>query len=195
MKAPVEKWWYLDPEYVVAVKRYPKQTPEMKHELGVASMLKCKHLATVLGWVNIKETGEIGIVWELYGELNLSRKLKNVDPLKKSFIREKIKWAKQIGIALHYMHSRDPPLTHGDIDCANILLSTGGDAVLCDFDRSWLEGSIHRPLEKLSLFPRFPENQKLGTVALKAIDHVLFCFFLISVSVFLSNRYCFYSTI
>ena len=96
-------------------------------------------------------------------------------------IERKIKWSTQIGIALEYMHTRTPPLAHGDVDCRNIIIRSNGDAVLCDFDRSWLEGLHHSRLSLLPFFPRFVRAQNRNADVLVAMDHVLFGLFLVSV--------------
>jgi len=43
--------------------------------------------------------------------------------------------------ALRYLHTRDPPVMHGDLKPANILISTSGSACLCDYGMSYLKGN------------------------------------------------------
>ena len=47
-----------------------------------------------------------------------------------------IKWAKQLTEALNYLHSQSPPIIHGDIKPANIMLTPKGDICLIDFNIS-----------------------------------------------------------
>lgn len=44
-----------------------------------------------------------------------------------------LKWATQLGNALTYLHTQNPPIYHRDIKPANIKLTPGGDVVLVDF--------------------------------------------------------------
>ncbi|KZV79862.1 kinase-like protein [Exidia glandulosa HHB12029] len=41
---------------------------------------------------------------------------------------------------LQYLHTRDPPIVHGDLKGANILVSTTGEALLCDFGLASVTG-------------------------------------------------------
>lgn len=42
-------------------------------------------------------------------------------------------WARQLGMAIRYLHEQQPPVIHRDIKPANVRLSTEGEAVLVDF--------------------------------------------------------------
>ena len=44
-----------------------------------------------------------------------------------------LEWARQLGAALTYLHSQNPPVIHRDIKPANIKLTPDGKAVLVDF--------------------------------------------------------------
>jgi eukaryotic-like serine/threonine-protein kinase len=48
-------------------------------------------------------------------------------------VKNVIKWARQLGSALDYMHNQTPPVIHRDIKPANIKLTASGDAMLVDF--------------------------------------------------------------
>lgn len=47
--------------------------------------------------------------------------------------KEVIPWIRQIGDAVEYMHSRNPPVIHRDIKPANIIVTPQGQAMLVDF--------------------------------------------------------------
>ncbi|KAG8896270.1 hypothetical protein FRB99_008965 [Tulasnella sp. 403] len=48
--------------------------------------------------------------------------------------------------ALKYLHTRTPPLYHGDLKSMNVLMSNERRALLCDFGSSGTEDSPHSPL-------------------------------------------------
>lgn len=48
-------------------------------------------------------------------------------------IEDVLKWARQLGSALDYMHGQKPQVIHRDIKPANIKLTAAGDAMLVDF--------------------------------------------------------------
>lgn len=58
----------------------------------------------------------------------------------KNYIKKKLpnhairlKLVKGITSALHYLHTRDKPICHGDLKPLNVLVNDDNDAVLCDF--------------------------------------------------------------
>ena len=48
-----------------------------------------------------------------------------------------IRWGMQICSALNYLHSQNPPIIHGDIKPANIMLKPDGNICLIDFNVSF----------------------------------------------------------
>lgn len=52
--------------------------------------------------------------------------------------KEVIRWAMQLCSALQYLHEQIPPIIHGDIKPANIMLTPKGDICLIDFNISFL---------------------------------------------------------
>ncbi|KAG9025023.1 hypothetical protein FRB95_010617 [Tulasnella sp. JGI-2019a] len=48
-------------------------------------------------------------------------------------IPERMELVAQVTRGITYLHTLDPPVTHGDIKAANTLLSLQGEAMLCDF--------------------------------------------------------------
>ena len=47
-----------------------------------------------------------------------------------------IKWLKDLCLALHYLHSQNPPIIHSDIKPSNIMISSDGNICLIDFNIS-----------------------------------------------------------
>lgn len=55
--------------------------------------------------------------------------------------KEVLKYTRQLCEALNYLHSQNPPIIHGDIKPANIMVTPEGDVCLIDFNISgFLEG-------------------------------------------------------
>lgn len=55
--------------------------------------------------------------------------------------KEVIRWAMQLCSALQYLHEQTPPIIHGDIKPANIMLTPKGDICLIDFNISFFMNS------------------------------------------------------
>ena len=55
--------------------------------------------------------------------------------------KEVIRWAMQLCSALQYLHEQIPPIIHGDIKPANIMLTPKGDICLIDFNISFFMNS------------------------------------------------------
>lgn len=52
-----------------------------------------------------------------------------------------VKWLRQMGEVLVYLHSQSPKVIHCDIKPANIIINSNGDAILIDFNISFLENT------------------------------------------------------
>jgi serine/threonine protein kinase len=177
-KASVVPHWYGTKACKVMVKRYPLEREEqMKREFGIASLLRFPSLSRVLGWVTLGE-GRLGIITEAYGKDLHAVLAKDRGA---ATLEWKAKWSCQVAAALRYLHGRAPPITHGDVHPSNVLLTSGGDAVLCDFDCSCIEGAHPRKFERLKRLPRFPETFH-AVVDLKRVDWLMFGFFLLSLA-------------
>jgi len=61
---------------------------------------------------------------------DLNNRLKQEGP---QAVVDVLQWAEQIGSALNYLHSQDPPVIHRDIKPANLKLTPDGKVVLVDF--------------------------------------------------------------
>ena len=48
-----------------------------------------------------------------------------------------IRWGQQLCSALYYLHSQNPPIIHGDIKPANIMVTPEGNICLIDFNISF----------------------------------------------------------
>ncbi|KIO22801.1 hypothetical protein M407DRAFT_78833, partial [Tulasnella calospora MUT 4182] len=48
-------------------------------------------------------------------------------------LEEKLKLVQDTACGLEYLHTRNPPVLHGDLKAVNVLINEGREAVLCDF--------------------------------------------------------------
>ncbi|KIO30433.1 hypothetical protein M407DRAFT_224396, partial [Tulasnella calospora MUT 4182] len=48
-------------------------------------------------------------------------------------VKARLRFVRGITLGMAYLHSCDPPICHGDLKPANVLISDKLDAVLCDF--------------------------------------------------------------
>lgn len=55
--------------------------------------------------------------------------------------KQVLKWTEQLGEAVAYLHSQNPPIIHSDIKPANIMLTENGDVCLIDFNISLALGN------------------------------------------------------
>ncbi|OGO45764.1 MAG: hypothetical protein A2W34_08000 [Chloroflexi bacterium RBG_16_64_32] len=61
---------------------------------------------------------------------DLAQRMRRAGPPR---LEEVLRWARQIGAALIYLHGLDPPVFHRDIKPANIKITPPGEAILVDF--------------------------------------------------------------
>lgn len=64
--------------------------------------------------------------------------------------REVLKWARQLAEAMAYLHSQYPPIIHGDIKPANVMITPGRNICLIDFNVSMVFDSNLRRASGIS---------------------------------------------
>ncbi|KAG8928221.1 hypothetical protein FRC01_006277 [Tulasnella sp. 417] len=104
-------------------------TKEYVHEVEVMSKLSHENVIRLIGFVEDLENGQACIVvaWEPNG--NLSEFLTCGEwaiPERISLIRDTFK-------GINYLHTRRPPICHGDLKSLNILVSSTYRAIITDF--------------------------------------------------------------
>ena len=71
------------------------------------------------------------VVMELHQEGSLHDVMRG-DPEIINDKKRLLRWARQIASAMKYWHSRRDLLCHGDLTSANVLISSAGNAIICD---------------------------------------------------------------
>ena len=129
----------------VAYKRLASQSFTQKKlqgfvkEIEIFAELKHKNIVKMFGAVTEKE--DIGIVME-YCKKTLFDALFNYgeDNLTSS---DKLRIIGEVGSALEYLHTREPPIAHCDVKSQNILLDCNVTVKICDFGLSVIKSTIH----------------------------------------------------
>lgn len=65
----------------------------------------------------------------------------------------RLRMAKEIGMALHYLHKQAPPIWHRDLKSQNILIDSDCHAKLCDFGSSKRQKDINRQQSVVGTIP------------------------------------------
>ena len=115
-----------------------KKLQSFVREIELFSKLEHNNIVKMLGAVMEKDN--IGIVME-YFKKTLFDALFNYeeDCLAPS---DKLRIVGEIGSALEYLHTHEPPIAHRDIKSQNILLDCNATAKVCDFGLSVIKNTI-----------------------------------------------------
>lgn len=126
-------------KYVI-LKKLKRRSANMRinrQEVDILKNLSHMYLPQVLDFLTVK--GEIYTVMSFIP----GKSFKELLDEKASFTQNQlITWGMQLCSALHYLHSQNPPIIHGDIKPANIMLTPEGNICLIDFNISfYLDGN------------------------------------------------------
>lgn len=108
---------------------------ESRKEADILKNLKHPYLPRVYDFIET-EDGIYTVMDYIRGE-NLEDAVKRHGKFSQKQVK---KWAEQLGEALDYLHSQQPPIIHSDIKPANIMLTEEGDVCLIDFNISLAMG-------------------------------------------------------
>lgn len=132
----------------VVVKQVKDEAKGILSVISEADVLKRLHhtyLPRVYDFLEID--GEIYTVMDFIAGTDLRHAVQ-----KNGYFPQKtvLRWAKQLAEALSYLHSLNPPVIHGDIKPANIMLQPSGDICLIDFNVSLVFDNSKRKLTSIS---------------------------------------------
>ncbi|KIO26972.1 hypothetical protein M407DRAFT_23798 [Tulasnella calospora MUT 4182] len=122
---------------IVAVKKMnyhkdmkiPKFSNEFVHEIEILAGLVHENVVRLIGFVEQLEKGEAWIVLSWHPNGNVSEFLATGE----WEIPERVSLIKDTFEGLAYLHSRKPPICHGDLKSFNILVSSSYRAIITDF--------------------------------------------------------------
>ncbi|KAG8948366.1 hypothetical protein FRC04_009862 [Tulasnella sp. 424] len=118
------------------------------NELSLLSELDHDNIVELIGFVeNVEEEiAWILLQWEENGNL------REFIHSQEWVIPERVALIYNVACGLHYLHSRDPPICHGDLKSLNILVNSQSRAVITDF----------RSARKLETHPRRQGESNVG---------------------------------
>lgn len=119
----------------VVLKRIKKKSANMKinrQEVDILKNLNHMYLPQVLDFLNVDS--EIFTVMSFVPGKSFKELLDEGTHFTK---KQLICWGMQLCSALHYLHNQKPPIIHGDIKPANMMLTPQGNICLIDFNISF----------------------------------------------------------
>lgn len=119
----------------VVLKRIKQKNVNMRinrQEVDILKNLNHSYLPQVLDFLNVD--GEIYTVMSFIPGHSFKELLEEGVHFTQNQL---IRWGMQLCSALYYLHSQNPPIVHGDIKPANIMLTPQGNICLIDFNISF----------------------------------------------------------
>jgi len=113
---------------MLRVARANKAQKRLMREARVWKFLDHPNIVPLIGFV-VGEEGP-GFVAPWYACGDIRRYLENASNIRREYLCE------DVAAGLRYLHERVPPIIHGDLKGANILVGEDGRAALCDFGLS-----------------------------------------------------------
>lgn len=138
----VYKAYHKRLEKLVVIKKIHKEVQDIlnsRQETDILKNIRHPYLPQVLDFFEID--GEIYTVMDYIPGESLQQLL---DSGRTFSQKEIVKWAKQLADALCYLHQQNPPIIHGDIKPANVMLMRDGNICLIDFNISSVFDSDRR---------------------------------------------------
>eukprot|EP00250_Pteridium_aquilinum_P020883 c24977_g1_i2 orf=45-2621(-) len=105
-----------------------------KQELSVLARLNHPNLVNLIGFCNEREEGILVFEYMAHGSLHHRLHPSAHQIYMPLSWKKRVEIAQQVAYALQYLHDvARPPVVHGDIKSANVLLDEDDNAKLCDF--------------------------------------------------------------
>ncbi|KAF9509411.1 hypothetical protein BS47DRAFT_154544 [Hydnum rufescens UP504] len=104
------------------------KSSRLKREARVWNSLNHPNIVPLLGVVSGKLGPGLVTPWYAHG--NILQYLRRVPNARRESLCE------DVASGLRYLHEQDPPIIHGDLKGANVVVGSNGRAALCDFGLS-----------------------------------------------------------
>jgi len=142
----------------VVIKRVKATIRGKIDERGEANILKnLKHTYLPQVYDFFYENGEIYTVFDFIKGSDFKKLLDSGKCFKQQDV---VKWGAQLAKALRYLHTQKPPIIHGDIKPANIMLDENGNIALIDFNISMVMEGESAAIMGLSAGYSSPEHYR-----------------------------------
>ncbi|KAG8926262.1 hypothetical protein FRC00_003063 [Tulasnella sp. 408] len=105
------------------------RAPALTRELKVWAKVKHSNVLELVGYYLSAHYDCAQLVSPYMENGNITEYIKRTQ----ADIETRLGFVRGITSGMEYLHSRDPPICHGDLKPANVLISDKPDAVLCDF--------------------------------------------------------------
>jgi LIM domain kinase 1 len=118
----------------VAVKEFPNETASIintfEREVAMLCALRHPNILPIIGFTrgDRAEDAKYALITPL-----LAKSFTDAIADPSYSVPARLKWCVDIASALVYLHGREPPVRHGDVKPANVMLDADGNAVLLDF--------------------------------------------------------------
>ncbi len=146
----------LDTDVVVKkIKDEVKGKLKSRQEADILKRLKHPYLPRVYDFIETDEA-VYTVMDFIHGE-DMDTAIKRHGKFSQKEVK---KWAEQLGEALDYLHSQNPPIIHSDIKPANIMLTEEGNVCLIDFNISLAVGGEMESAVGISAGYSPPEQYK-----------------------------------
>ena len=121
------------PVVIKLIKESVKEWIDERGEVDILKQLKHTYLPQVYDFVSNGDS--VYTVMDFIPGESFDRVLERQTVFEQHRI---VKWARQLSEALAYLHAQTPPIIHGDIKPANVMLTPNDDICLIDFNISLL---------------------------------------------------------
>ncbi len=139
-----------------------------RQEADILKRLKHPYLPRVYDFIETEDA--VYIVMDYIRGTNLQDAVKEHGAFEP---KQVLKWTEQLGEAVAYLHSQNPPIIHSDIKPANIMLTENGDVCLIDFNISLALGNTMESAVGISAGYSPPEQYADPALFLKVFNQSL----------------------
>ncbi|KIO21632.1 hypothetical protein M407DRAFT_28770 [Tulasnella calospora MUT 4182] len=136
---PPDTWTVWPPELKVAVKKLELSRNNIAateeflyfiHELGLLETLSHPNVIRLVGFVDDEEKGQVWLITPSEANGNVREFLKSGE----WDLPERVSLIKDVVSGLEYLHTREPPICHGDLKPPKIIVNSSYRAVISDFE-------------------------------------------------------------
>ena len=132
-----------------------RQKIQSRQEADVLKNLKHPYLPRVYDFIETPDA--VYTVMDYIPGMSLDKALVQYGRFSSKLV---LQWAKELGEALAYLHSQNPPIIHSDIKPANIILTPEGHICLIDFNVSVVIDSAMKATVGISAGYSSPEQYR-----------------------------------